>query len=241
MKNCSRVIIIGLCLILATSAFAARDVVVTRVGDVVPAVAGPAGVTTVDCEVGNANPAFWAITDWVWGAESYAFVFNPATQGCGCGAGFEVQTVHFLLQFAADDVPATFDASAGMEEAVWDATLGCWLPGPQVCLSNAYTVTINDPGIYDIALPVTCDCAFMDYEYTVSFNLLTEFTDGRPDAITDDIPLACTSWNDYGAGWEDLNSFGFPGGIKVWADVACCGQPVDTEKGTWGGVKSLFR
>ena len=83
----------------------------------------------------------------------------------------------------------------------------------------------------------------MPYLYMLSFYFVTSFDPAmRPDLITDDSTEPCLSYNDYGAGWEDLvNDLGLPGNALIWADVACCEQPVEFEVQTWGAVKDLYR
>ena len=112
-------------------------------------------------------------------------------------------------------------------ETLWDDTMGCFVPGPVICVSPVYTVTITNAGMYDIALPMAqgCSCAMFGYKYGISMNF----------------PVGCTSWNDYGTGWYDLQTLGFPGELKMFADIACCDDPVASENATWGGVKTLFR
>jgi hypothetical protein len=230
------------CLILAASAAAQeRTVTITpidrTIDDTVPA--ATAGV----CIFGNPGAPVWAITDWIYGGESYATVFDALQPPCGCAAGFSIEAIHIYLQFAVDDVPVTFDANVDFREAVYDETEACWLPDAPVCVSPTYTVSIDTPGLYDIALPIdpaSCPCAFFDYKYAVSFNFLTAFR-SYPDAVTDAAPVGCTSWNDYGLGWLDLIDFSFPGELIMFADVVCCENPVPTESKTWGEMKSLFR
>ncbi len=239
-----KLILIGLCLLLAGAAFAAdRTVVVTPVTGNIQSL-NPAGANGV-CQLGNLNAPAWAITDWIWGDETYKYIFDADQALCTqCPAGFKVEMVHFYMQFGAEDVPTSFDCMVDFEETVWDEASGCFMPGPTICESQPYTVTIDQAGLYDIALPLpydVCDCAYFGYKYALGLTFLTPF-DSTPDAITDDIPVGCTSWNDYGMGWYDLvTGFGFPGEIIMFADIICCENPVDTEKDTWGGVKSLFR
>jgi hypothetical protein len=237
-------ITILVCLALVSSAAAQqKTVTVTPVeGPVLTAgAAGPAGV----CVYGNDGAATWALGDWIWGQESYAAVFDAVQPPCGCAAGFTIEAVHLYMQFDVEDVPATFDASVGFGEALFDEAAQCFVPGTPDCNSATFTVTVDTPGLYDIALPIdpaSCPCAFFDYRYAVYFNILTLFPEtGRPSAVTDDFPLGCVSWNDYGAGWEDTHELGFPGKIIIFADVVCCENPVPTEERAWGEIKSLYR
>ena len=248
MKSLSLITIICLCLILAAgSALAERQVTVTRLTqeaqplDITKSTAG-------DCMMGNLNPIYYAITDWIWGAEAYKYMFYADETDCTCSEGFTVESVHMYMQFGVEDIPADadgvdFDVYANFEEAIWDEALGCWIPGPEVCVSRLYTVSIPGPGLYDISLPMSagdCPCAYFGYWYGVSFHFTTAF-DSRPDLITDNISAPCTSWNDYGAGWLDLFDFGMPGGTSMFADIVCCESPVGVDSKSFGDLKSLYR
>ncbi|MFH1845805.1 MAG: hypothetical protein ABIF77_21690 [bacterium] len=235
--------LVSLCLVIcATSALADKQLEVRALSDVQVQVAGEA-MRVSDCVVGNTNDPAYAITDWVYGAESYAQVAWPFLE-CGvCPLGFQPTEVHLLVQFGPEDVPVTFDAAAGIATATsCSMPICCDSPLYEYCVSDVYSITIDTPGLYDLALPVTCDCAFVNYVYFLTFHFLTPFGEAqRPDLVTDDVPRECVSFNDYGAGWEDLNGYGFPGSIVMYADAACCEQPVNETPSTWGGVKSLYR
>ncbi len=238
-------LLIGLCLLMVAGMAQAADktVVVTPVtGDVMNI--NQAGANGV-CVMGNLNTPAYAISDWVWGAETYKYLFDADQTECtACPAGFKVEMVHFYMQFGAEDVPVDFDCSVDFEETIYDEALGCFLPGPVICESPVYTVSITDAGMYDIALPMVpdnCPCAFFGYKYAIGMTIYTAF-DSNPDVITDAIPVGCTSYNDYGMGWYDLvTGFGFPGELIMYADIVCCENPVDNETNSWGEVKSLFR
>lgn len=193
-----------------------------------------------DCLVGNPNPFFYAVPDWIWGAEKYTYIYRPYDT-CGCPAGFTVDFVHMIVQFGAEDVPVTFDAYVTVDSQAWNDELGCWYPGDAVCASEVTSITIDTPGLYDIGLPTAdCACASMNYQYSLSYVFDSTFA-SNPDIVTDQYPSDCTSWNDYGLGWYDLVAdFGFPGNLMLWADVTCCQTPVANAEETWGGVKSLY-
>ena len=229
-----------LCIALAGSVLAAKEVKMTRLDD---AVVENLATSRGDCVVGNMNPTAYAITDWVWGLEGYKYLFDPS-QGCGatCVNGLTVTDVHMLLNFGPEDVPSTFSAYVDVEESVWDDLLGCWFPGPEICVSDVVEFTVTEAGLYDFTIPVVCDCMEFGYQYLLSFHITTEFPEaGRPDIITDEFPVGCTSWNDYGFGWQDMQGFDLPGEIIMWADANCCENPVATETETWGSIKSLYR
>jgi hypothetical protein len=194
-----------------------------------------------DCLVGNPNGVYFAIPDWIWGAEIYTYLFDPMDT-CDCAAGLEVQTLHMIVQFGAEDVPATFDVFVDIGAAVWDDASGCWQPGPATCSTEINQITVENAGLYDIAVSVDdCACMEMVHQYSISYNFVTAFS-SNPDIVTDQFPSSCTSWNDYGLGWFDLvEDFGYPGNLLMWADSECCESPVGNADASWGGVKSLYR
>jgi len=155
-----------------------------------------------------------------------------------------------LLQFGPEDVPTTFDVYVDLEDALWDGV--CWVPGIEDCVSPVYSVTIDTDGLYDISLPIydACDCAYFfspvtcqPFYYFLSFHFPNAFPTGmEPDVVTDDFPLGCTSYNDFGSGWLDLvTEYSFPGELMIWADVACCDNPVGDGACSWGKIKNLYR
>ncbi|MBU2500710.1 hypothetical protein KJ682_05210 [bacterium] len=241
----NRILLLVLCLgLLCGTALADRAPVITRVADDIQDL-GPSSPQT-DCIMGNLNPSYWAINGWLTGAESYKYLFYADPALCpNCPMGFTVSSVHMVLRFGAEDVPSTFLAYVDFEEAIYDPAIGCYLPGPEICLSSVYTITIDAPGVYDINLPLdagSCPCAYFEYWYGISFTFVDPFPLGmEPEPITDNFPVGCVSYNDWGQGWQDLFSYGFPGELIMYADILCCSPPVDTEGSTWGGIKTLFR
>jgi len=233
------ILILAMALVLLASASVAREApTATRLDpadipdrNMMPDITG---------QVGNLNPAVWGIPEWFTGQEEYKILFNPL-ETLNCPFGFQLQQVHMLMSF---DEPTTFEVWVDLEDALWDDGLQCWVPGIEDCRSDTYTVTIDEPGLYDIGLPIDCDCAYMTdptgapYMYMLSMHFPTPFT---ATLVTDDYPTACTSWNNWAGVWEDLYNWGFPGNIIMYGDVTCCEDPVATEPRTWGGVKSLFR
>ena len=97
--------------------------------------------------------------------------------------------------------------------------------------------------LYDIALPIDCNCMCADETFllTVWFES-TECTAALVDLTTDDYASACTSWNYYENVWTDLvTGYGFPGNLILSADAVCCGGASATEEATWGTIKESYR
>ncbi len=194
-----------------------------------------------DCLVGNDNGVFYAVPNWIWGAETYTYLFDPLGT-CGCDVGFEIDAVHMIVQFGAEDVPQSFNAYAEVGAAVWNDQAMRWEPGPAHCTGPVTQIEITDAGLYDIVLPVDdCGCMELVHDYAISFNLV-DFLASSIDAVTDDVPEPGSSWNDYGLGWFDLvQDFGYPGNLLIWADADCCESPVAGEPASWGEIKSYYR
>ncbi len=239
MKKLTTLTVIALCLVLvAGTAMAAKTITAKRIGDAV--VTGTNATPKGDCVVGNLGAAAWALSGWMTGDEGYKYYFNAAAQNC-CAVGFEMEAVHMLLQFSDPlTLPQTFTVYGDLEEAVWDPALGCWVPGPELCVGEAYTITISDPGLYDISVPLVCECAGSEWDYFLSVHFV-----GAVDAsiIVDDTPTARLDWHNWGTGRVDLADYGLDayGDLVMWADVFCCSPPVSTEDSTWGEIRNLFR
>lgn len=235
-----KLILLTLCLLVASTAFAGRQPVITRIDDPQIQQVNLGEPSRADCVMGNLNPPMWAQGDWIWGDEGYKYLFYPLDY-CQC-TGFWPDVIHMMVQVDEfDPMPFVFDVWVDLADAVWDGI--CWVPGIEDCVSQVYTVTLDGgPGAYDIGIPIydDCACAFMNYWYFISFHFGT--LPSRLDTVTDDFPIGCISYNDYGFGWEDLVTlYGFPGELIMYMDAWCCDPPIAAEKDTWGGVKQLFK
>jgi hypothetical protein len=221
-----------------TVAATGREVTVTPIESSTPTplLFGPTSSETA-CQVGNLNPPAWAISNFVLPPEEYKLAFDPLGTCATCQIGFSVSKIHALLQFAA---ACEVTMSVDVEEAIYPS-VGCPAPGPVLCGSLTYTVTVPAAGLYDIGLPLVCDCLDVNRSYLLSVHFLGATC--TPDLITDAGPAAtCRNWNNYGAGWYDL--FGayptWPGQLVFFADADCCSGPVPVNDTTWGAVKQLY-
>ena len=198
--------------------------------------------------VGNfSNDIGWSIPGWLVGDEEYKYLINPAMDLPNRPVGFQLLSVKMVLNFPEDVIfPYELTAYGDLETAVWDETLGCFVPGAEECIGPLTTITIPHTGLWAIELPMPdCNCAFIydpagtPYMYLLSVHFVGPVT---ADLITDDFPLGCTSWNNWGEGWVDLvNDSGFPGELIIWGDVNCCNDAVGVEVDSWGDIKSMFR
>lgn len=194
--------------------------------------------TMFDCQVGNLNPAAWAISNFIVPPEDYKLTFNPLATCTVCPLGFRVLTVRAFLQTAG---ACTIVMGVDVEEAVYP-TPNCPSPGPVMCASPLYTVNIPQAGLWNIGLPISCDCLTPNRMYLLSVHL--ESATCTPALITDAGPaLLCYNWNNYGTGWYDLvGAFpDWPGQLKFFAEAECCSPPVPVEGKSWGAIKELYK
>ena len=234
---------LALILTFAATALAQKTITPTLLDDPTDIKQYDINVTDpANCWFGNLNPPVYSIGGWLVGMEGYKYLFNP-WDDCDCPAGFWLQTIHFFLNFPEDiQYPYEFRVYVDLEDALWDPAIGCWVPGIEDCVSPIYTVSIPEPGTYDIGLSIGdfCECAFMDYWYFLSVHFPDEIT---ASIIVDEFPTPCTVYNNWGSGWVDIFSQGFSdfGNFVMYGEGVCCDQPVDVEPQTWGRVKSLYR
>lgn len=232
---------------LSSAALAGKPEVLTAVKiDQVPVVSQTLGGAAVtECYLGNTNDPAWFIRGWLTGNEAYKFLFHPRlTNSCGCPYGFRITKVHFYLYFEAADIACTVPLWADLENALWDPALQCWVPGPEDCVSPVYNVRVPSEGLYDIGLPIPCDCAFMDYWYLISVHIgPLDMCSSLPKIVVDAGPvLPCYNWNDWGEGWVDLSTIsGWVWNVAMYAEAECCENPVPEEGTSWGQVKQLYR
>jgi len=118
----------------------------------------------------------------------------------------------------------------------------CPFPGPEECASDLYQVVLGQAALYDIALAINCGCLCVDGTYLLSVWFESCTSGAGLELVTDEFPSPCTSWNNWGLGWEDLvTGFGFPGNLIIFADAVCCASPSAVERTTWGTVKETYR
>ena len=191
------------------------------------------------CSVGDLNDLAWAIGNYVLPPEDYALTFDPMSTCAVCPVGFKVNTIHiFLRSSVAMDIVMSVDVG----EVVYPAGAACALPGPVICNSGLYSVSLPQTGLWDVSLPIDCRCLWPgDMLYlSVHIESVSTYPNYVPDLVTDEYPSDCTSWNDYGYGWQDLFHVGFPGNLSIYADAECC-KTAATEPTTWGQTKKLYR
>jgi hypothetical protein len=215
---------------------AAREVEVRSLSGVDPQNIYVGREPSEQCVVGNSY-ANWAISGWAIPPEEYALVFEPLATCSVCPVGFDINTIHVVVQVeAACDIYMSVD----VEEAAGPDT--CLSPGPELCRSDDYEVNLSSAGVYDIGLPIDCPCLWSGWTYLLSFHFDAIYPESAEiQIVTNDYPTVCTSWNDWGSGWYDLVAdAGFPGNLTIYADAECC-ETSGAEPTSWGMTKRLFR
>jgi hypothetical protein len=241
MRNVLWVVVVSVLVagLTVTAAFAEKKLDVAPVQQLVatPVTMGPLGNQTV-CQVGNLNPAYYAISNFVSAPEDYKLAFDPMATCSVCPIGFKVNKVHAYLQVTA---ATTIVLSVDVEEVVYP-TPGCTAPGAQVCASVLYQVNLPSAGMYNVGIPITCGCLTTARKYMLSVHFQSHTR--VPALITDAGPgELCFNWNDYGPGWYDMvEEYGesWPGQLKFFADAECCEPPVPVEGRSWGAIKELY-
>ena len=247
LRTVGSLLLVGL--LVAAPAFAGRSVTPVEIGNTPQYTINLATGTvtkgiTADCRLGNPNDPAYYINGWLMGDESYEFLYHPQqTDACACPYGSVITNVHIFLYYppGAETCPP-LTISGGMADTFWEPTLQCWVPGDELCRTIDYSLTVPNPGLYDVWMPLACSCAVMDAWYMITIHFGTLWCPVMPAIVTDAGPIRpCTNWNNWGQGWQDLQNYGWGYNLAFYADATCCSDPVSTEPQTWGSVKSLYR
>jgi hypothetical protein len=225
----------------AMSVHAEREVTVravdpAEIGLIVNGLVDPSST----CQVGNMNEPVWSVGNFLLPPEEYKLTFRTWGTCAVCNLGFRVTQIHVLLETTeACDVTIAMDVEQAEQVGPY-----CWGPGVEWCNTGLIDVTIENAGLWDISLPISCPCLSQRrYLLSLEFNNYSCATGSMPALVTDGSPMLCYNWNDIGTGWYDL--YGqwptWPGNLLFRAEASCCSPPVPIEQRTWGTIKSLYR
>lgn len=198
--------------------------------------AEPPLLAVTDCLAGNAT-ATVTYSGWWSGNESYARLLPATAPACGCNVGISVTTAHMLLFL---EPGADITVQARLLTAVGEPA--CLAPGTTLAMSLPRRIRgVTSPGVVDVAVP----CDFVCAETGQDYFLVIDFVSGAAPGLAlvgGGTGHDCMTWNDWGTGWVDLvGSMGFLNDLTMWADLDCCYQAIGVERGTWGGIKSIYR
>ncbi len=190
-----------------------------------------------DCQVGNLNPPAFSIGGWALPPEEYALLFDPSI--CtACPDNININSITVVLNAT---VACTVSIAVDVEEVGFPLIDDCGVPGPEICISDSYTIGFPATGVYVVQLPIDCPCLSKINPYMLSFHYESSTCTTPPSIVTDEYPTPCTSWNYFGGVWTDLvTDVGFPGNLSIYAGATCC-EGTATEKSSWGKVKKLYR
>ena len=227
-------------------AFATREMTVSKIENTSVSRINLGGSSIDQCNVGNTNSPYWAVSNFLLPPEEYKLAFKPTSGECSdCtpGFGFAINTIHIMMQTTET---CTLTMSMDVENALWPLEPGCLEPGPFLCESLVYSVVLPNAGLWDISLPITCACLPLNHWYFLSVTIHDSYcaTGTRPDLITDvGPPTYCTNLNNWDDGWYDLLAQypDWPGNLIIYANAACCTPPIiSTDENTWGAIKKMF-
>jgi hypothetical protein len=161
--------------------------------------------------------AAYFITDYIWGLEWYANYQDPEDFGCTAVWPFRVSEIDFQMNFPATWVEAPVSLQGFIFADV--GTPSCPEPGAYpadvICSTAVYTYTIpTGGGYFELPIPLTEECCVND-PYFAAVHIVTDLYGLGVDAVTEGTPATCRSYNDYGSGWDALNSW--PGPIMLYS------------------------
>ncbi|MFH1502088.1 MAG: hypothetical protein ABIG03_03480 [Candidatus Eisenbacteria bacterium] len=231
------IILVAVAMIVAAPA-QAREVVAEHLGNPV-VYEYPTGRAPGDqCDVGEPD-YYWTVNSWFTGEESYAVFCDP--MACSdCEGSWKPLSVTVYLYWETENSCAlTVHAdilSADMSDPSNPE------PGPVVAATSIPMTAgpFSPSGLWAVTVPLPQDTD----GFTDPFFASVTFEDacGEPPSLVAD-PGPCTSsssWNDWGIGWDELCTYGFPGDLTIYASLECLGSsPV--RDATWTTIKTLYR
>ncbi len=178
----------------------ARPLNITKLKHIMPK-DFPASFRTADtCAVyEGGDPAFMTYP-WVEGDELFKAYQNPAAV-CENPYPFSIDRIHVIFYV----VGAGTIVLSGDIEAVDNSVPSCPHPGAMLTLTDGYQYEIPGEDLYFITIPLDSPIV-VNEPYFVGLYVAS---DGNPTSIavvTDDTPVGCVSYNDWGNGYVDLDT-----------------------------------
>ena len=186
----------------------------------------------------NGHPTYyWTLDDWFAGEESFSVLCDQTQRG-ECEAGWKPISVTMYLYWEEANSCA-LTVSATIQDAVSNGP-GCPGPGRLLTVSEVIVVGPFSPaGLWGVTIPLPSEAPVLSGPFfaTLTFH---DTCDEPPSLVANAGPcLACASWVDRGAGWEQLCGDAFPGNISVRTSLQCQGAaPVAPL--SWTMVKGTY-
>ncbi|MEZ5360141.1 MAG: dockerin type I repeat-containing protein [Candidatus Zixiibacteriota bacterium] len=152
------------------------------------------------CDVYMGTDPAYLIYPWVEGDELFKAYQNPAAT-CSNPYPFAIDRVHFIFYMAA---AGSFVLSADIE-LVDNTDPTCPHPGNMLTLTDGYSYEVADADLYMVTIPLDSPIV-VNGPYFVGLYIGSDGTPSNIAVVTDDVPVGCASYNDWGYGYVDLDT-----------------------------------
>jgi hypothetical protein len=152
------------------------------------------------CAIYEGGDPTWLIYPWVEGDELFKSYQNPSAT-CTDPYPFSIDRVHLILYCVG---AGSLQLSADIE-LVDNSVPGCPHPGEMLDITPLYEYVIPGEDLYFITVPLDSPVV-VDGPFFVGLYIASS---GNPDIaaiVTDDTPVGCVSYNDWGYGYVDLDT-----------------------------------
>ncbi len=182
------------------------------------------------------------IGGWFLGDEFYAVYQDPEELGSCAGLSdlytFDVTAINWALLV---QVAGVYNIQPLVYENAGD--FACPVPGNILCAGPLYALdfTVGGPGFYILNLPIAAECCVFDPYFAGAYfadflgaDVVDIIVDDGSNGIT-----SCYTYNDFGSGFQDLESFGFVWNLELWSEGnaydqnACPGLPGICDFQSW--------
>ena len=207
------------------------------------ALAASSAIAQTGGRIGNLNDPVQSVPDLLFGDQKFAYLVFPDQQVNCPGGGCVLQNVNMYLDFSDQQVPQTITVSGGFITAVPNPDGEGFIPGDDLCVAPPIQITILEPGLQLITIPVAdvCDSVPVDEAYFLNINYVG---DAVASLAIDNEPEAGIVYWDNGQGYTDMIDVivdkTSDGKVIIWGDIICSIM-VGVESRTWQDVKGLFR
>lgn len=161
----------------------------------------PIRLTTADtCDVYMGGDPAYLIYPWVEGDELFKAYQDPAAV-CNNAYPFTIDRIQFIFYMAA---AGTFTLSGDIE-LVDNSVPTCPHPGEMIAITDGYSYEIPDADLYLVTVPLDSPVV-VNSPYFVGMYIAQDGTPTNIAVVTDDTPVGCVSYNDWGYGYVDLDT-----------------------------------
>jgi hypothetical protein len=225
-------------LAIAAAPALAREVTSQELGDDQPMSYPEERAPGDQCDQGHSG-YYWTIGSWFTGEESYAVYCDP-TECTDCTGSWKPLSVTIYLYWEEEN-----SCALTVHAEIVDADLSnpsCPTPGSTV-LSTSVSMTagpFSPAGLWAVTIQMPEDCQGFTGPFFASV-VFEDTCDDKPQLVADaDACGDCETWNDWGIGWDELCTYGFPGNVSIFTSLECIGSsPV--QQSSWGAIKGIYR